>query len=155
MEQDRPNIHRNVHPSILALGHIVGIFLLEQFVSFPFVTPSVLRYAGFALVVIGFLLGANAFNEFRSACTTLDPHGSVKALVTGSMYRFTRNLIYLGFLLIVIGLPLFFGVYWGLLAAPLFVVTLNRLVIEKEETYLEKKFGEVYTGYRSRVRRWL
>jgi protein-S-isoprenylcysteine O-methyltransferase Ste14 len=55
----------------------------------------------------------------------------------------------------VIGLPLNSGSYWGVLLAPVFVMSMNRLVIEKEEAYLEKKFKDVYTGYKSRVRRWL
>jgi protein-S-isoprenylcysteine O-methyltransferase Ste14 len=96
-----------------------------------------------------------AFMEFRKARTTLDPHGSVRQLVTSGIYRFTRNPIYLGFLLMVIGFPLNSGFYSGILVAPFFVVTMKRLVIEKEEAYLEKKFRDVYTSYKSRVRRWL
>ena len=76
-------------------------------------------------------------------------------IVTTGIYGFTRNPIYLGFLLIVIGLPLNSGLIWGLLLAPLYILGMNRLVIEHEEAYLEKKFGEPYTSYRSRVRRWL
>ena len=71
------------------------------------------------------------------------------------VYRFTRNPIYLGFLLMVIGLPLNSGLYSGIVIAPFFAVTMNRLVIEREEAYLEKKFKDVYTSYKSRVRRWL
>jgi protein-S-isoprenylcysteine O-methyltransferase Ste14 len=55
----------------------------------------------------------------------------------------------------VIGLPLNSGIYWGILIAPFFAMTMSRLVIEREEAYLEKKFKEHYTAYRSRVRRWL
>ena len=96
-----------------------------------------------------------ALIEFRKARTTLDPHGSVHSLVMNGVYRFTRNPIYLGFLLMVIHLPLNSGLYSGILIAPFFAVTLNRLVIEKEKAYLEKKFEEQYTGNRSKVRRWL
>jgi protein-S-isoprenylcysteine O-methyltransferase Ste14 len=96
-----------------------------------------------------------AFLEFRKARTTLDPHGSVKALVRGGVYRFTRNPIYLGFLFMVIGFPLAYGSLWGLVVSPIFMVTLSRLVIEKEEAYLEKKFKGEYTDYSSKVRRWL
>jgi protein-S-isoprenylcysteine O-methyltransferase Ste14 len=107
------------------------------------------------LVVIGFLFGLAAFLEFRRARTTLDPHGSVASIATSGVYRFSRNPIYVGFLLMVIGIPLNSGTYWGAVLAPIFFLLCNRLVVEREEAYLEKKFGDVYTSYKSRVRRWL
>jgi len=154
-EQDHPNISPNVHPPIMVLIFIAITYLLGWFVRLPFVPPVILRNIGFGMIFIGFLLGLGALIEFRKARTTLDPHGSVKQLVTSGIYRFTRNPIYLGFLLMVIGLPLNSGYYWGILIAPFYAVTMNRLVIEREEAYLEKKFKGVYTSYKSRVRRWL
>jgi len=154
-KDDRPNINKNIHPPFVALFYIVIALVLRRFVSIPWAVPALLINIGFALTFIGFLLGVGAFIEFRKARTTLDPHGSVKVVVTQGVYRITRNPIYLGFLLMVIGLPLNLGSYWGLVVSPFFVTTLNQLVIEKEEAYLEKKFKEQYTGYRSSVRRWL
>ena len=153
-QSDHPNINKNVHPPILALISIVIAYLLGWAVPLHFAVSLALMYLGLILIIIGFLLGLGAFLEFRKVHTTLDPHGSDKALVTGSVYRFTRNPIYLGFLLVVIGLPLNSGFYSGILVAPFFMVTLNRLVIEREEAYLEEKFKEQYTSYRSKVRRW-
>jgi len=154
-EQDHPNINRYVHPPIIALFYMLIAYLLGWLVQIPFEAPGPIRIAGFALACIGFLFGVGAFVEFSRARTTVDPHGSVTQVVTTGIYRFTRNPIYMGLLLIIIGLPLNSGFYWGILLAPFFIVTMNRLVIEKEEAYLEKKFGETYTGYKSRVRRWL
>jgi len=153
--KDSPQIHKNIHPPIVALIFITIAHLLGWFVRVPFVVPDFMQNVGFGLIVVGFFLAVAAFMEFRKARTTLDPHGSVKALVTGGVFRITRNPIYLGFLLMVIGFPLNAGLYSGALVAPFFMLTVNQLVIEKEEAYLEKKFGETYTGYRSRVRRWL
>jgi protein-S-isoprenylcysteine O-methyltransferase Ste14 len=154
-EQDRPNISPMVHPPIVALMFIVIAYFLGRFVHLPFTAPSILRYVGLAITFIGFLFGIGALIQFRKARTTLDPHGSSKQVVTSGVYRFTRNPIYLGFLLMVIGLPLNSGLYWGLVMAPFYVFLMNRLVIEHEEAYLEKKFGKGYTSYASRVRRWL
>jgi protein-S-isoprenylcysteine O-methyltransferase Ste14 len=154
-QKDHPNINKNVHPPIVVLIYIAIAYLLEWFIRIPFGVPVILQTFGFFLTFIGFLLGVGAFIEFRKAHTTLNPHGSVKQLVTSGIYRLTRNPIYLGFLLMVVGLPLNSGIYWGILIAPFYTVTMNRLVIEREEAYLEKKFKELYTGYRSRVRRWL
>ena len=154
-EQDHPNINKNIHPPIVALMFIVLAYFLGRFAPLPFVAPAILRDLGLLMTFVGFLLGIGAFAEFRKARTTLDPHGSVKQLVTSGIYRFTRNPIYLGFLLMVIGLPLNSGLYWGIVMAPFYMITMNRLVIEREENYLEKKFKDTFTGYKFRVRRWL
>lgn len=154
-EQDHPNISPMVHPPIVALMFILIAYFLGRSVPLPFVAPLVLQYMGLALTLVGILLGIGAFIEFRKAHTTLDPHGSAKNLVTSGIYRYTRNPIYLGFLLMVIGLPLNSGLFWGLVMAPFYMMTMTRLVIEPEEVYLGKNFRDRYTNYTSRVRRWL
>ena len=154
-EQDHPNINKNIHPPIIALMFIVLAYFLGRFVPLPFVVPAILRNLGLLMTFIGFLLGMGAFLEFRNARTTVDPHGSSQHVVTSGIYRFTRNPIYLGFLLMVIGLPLNSGSYWGVVMAPFYIFLMNRLVIEHEEDYLEKKFGKTYASYKAQVRRWL
>lgn len=154
-EHDHPDINPMVHPPIVALMFIVIAYFLGRFAPLPFVAPMILRNVGLLMTFIGFLLGIGALIEFRKAHTTLDPHGSAKQLVTSGIYRFMRNPIYLGFLLMVIGLPLNSGLYWGVVMAPFYMIMMNRLIIEREEMYLGKKFKDAYTNYRSRVRRWL
>jgi protein-S-isoprenylcysteine O-methyltransferase Ste14 len=153
-EQDHPEISPMVHPPLVAVLFIVLAYFLGRFVPLP-LAPLVLQYTGLALTFVGFLLGIGAFMEFRKARTTLNPHGSTKQLVTSGIYRFTRNPIYLGFLLMVIGLPLSSGLYWGILLTPFYMLTMYSLVIKREEVYLERKFKGQYTNYISRVRRWL
>ena len=153
--QDHPNISPIVHPPVVALMFIGIAYFLGRFVPLPYSVPAVFRYVGLSLSFLGFLLGMGAFVKFREARTTLDPHGSAQQLVTSGIYRFTRNPIYLGFLLMVIGLPLNSGHYWGIVVAPIYVLMMNRLIIQHEEAYLERKFGQAYTSYTSRVRRWL
>ncbi|MBK8823496.1 MAG: isoprenylcysteine carboxylmethyltransferase family protein [Anaerolineales bacterium] len=154
-QMDHPNTNKNIHPPFVALFYIFIALVLGRVIVIPFVMPQIARNIGLALTFIGFLFGVGAFIEFRKARTTLDPHGSVKTLVMNGIYRITRNPIYFGFLLMVIGFPLNYGHFWGFLTAPFYIVSMNQLVIEKEEAYLEKKFKEQYTAYRLRVRRWL
>ena len=154
-QMDHPNINKNIHPPFVALFYIFIALVLGRVIVIPFVMPQIARNIGLILTFIGFLFGVGAFIEFRKARTTLDPHGSVKTLVMNGIYRITRNPIYFGFLLMVIGFPLNYGHFWGFLTAPFYIVSMNQLVIEKEEAYLEKKFKEQYTAYRLRVRRWL
>ena len=155
MSEHKDHADVKIHPPVLTVIFIVIAYLAKRTIPLPFVVSSVVENIGFALVVIGFLFGVAALLAFRKARTTVNPHGSVSSIVTSGVYRFTRNPIYLGFLLMLIGLPLNSGTYWGILLAPVFVMSMNRLVIEKEEAYLEEKFRDVYAGYKSRVRRWL
>ena len=154
-QKDAPGIHKNVHPPVVAMGFIIAGLLMGYLVPVLAGMPPIVKNIGLGLTFVGFLCGVGAFLEFRKARTTLDPHGAVKALVKTGIYRFTRNPIYLGFLLMVIGFPLAYGSLWGLVVSPIFMATLSRLVIEKEEAYLEKKFKGEYTDYSSKVRRWV
>jgi len=57
--------------------------------------------------------------------------------------------------LMLMGLPLALGTFWGVILTPLLIISLDRWVIRHEEAYLREKFGGTYAEYESRVRRWL
>jgi hypothetical protein len=76
-------------------------------------------------------------------------------IVESGPYRFTRNPIYLGMFLGLIGLAIAFDNLWLLMMLVPFALVIRYGVVAREEAYLERKFGDVYRGYRSRVRRWL
>jgi len=120
MTEHKDHADVKIAPPILTVLHIVVAYLLARFFPLPFAVSPVVENIGFALVVVGFLFGLGAFLEFRRARTTLDPHGSVASIVTSGVYRFSRNPIYVGFLLMVIGIPLNSGTYWGAVLAPIF-----------------------------------
>lgn len=152
---DHPSVNKNIQPSVAAIFFIAIAYLLKWALPLQYAVPIPLRNAGFGLVIVGFLFGVTALIEFKKAGTTSNPRGSAGALVTTGVYRFTRNPIYLGFLFMVIGLPLSANTYWGFIISPLFIIAINKLVIEREENYLEKKFGKAYADYKSRARRWV
>ncbi len=98
---------------------------------------------------------ANALKSSRgiTACNTNWLFFS--AMVEAGPFRFSRNPIYLGFLVAMLGFALRWGDLWGWVALPLGHLLLDRLVVAKEEAYLATRFGAAYDAYRSRVRRWL
>lgn len=144
-----------IHPPILLLIHIFAAFLLNWLFPLPFTFAKILVWVGYLLTLVGIGLAFSAAGRFMKAHPTLDPHGSVTEIVTSGPYRFSRNPIYLGFVCLLIGFPFIFSNYWGLILSPVLMVSLFQLIIKHEETYLEKKFGDVYSSYKSRVRRWL
>jgi protein-S-isoprenylcysteine O-methyltransferase Ste14 len=76
------------------------------------------------------------------------------AIVESGPYGFTRNPIYLAMFLGLIGLAIAFDTLWLLMLVP-FGLIISYGVVAREKAYLERKFGDVYRDYRSRVRRWL
>ena len=80
---------------------------------------------------------------------------SASALVVSGIYRLTRNPMYLGFLLILLGWALFLSNGLAVLAVPAFVFYMNRFQIEPEERALAAIFGAEFVAYKSHVRRWL
>lgn len=92
---------------------------------------------------------------FRRAGTHVAPGQPAAALVTAGPYRFTRNPIYIGFVLVYFGLSIVLTSVWILLLLLPVVLILQRGVVLREEAYLERKFGEAYRAYTARVPRWL
>jgi protein-S-isoprenylcysteine O-methyltransferase Ste14 len=117
---------------------------------------SGLRYGGGGgLLILGILLMGWAMGRFRAAATPVPTWQPTSALVTAGPYRHTRNPIYIGLLLIYVGLAVLLASRWSLsFAVPLFLV-LHFGVVVREEAYLEAKFGDPYRRYRVEVRRWL
>jgi len=153
--ESKDHVDVKVHPPVLLLVHLIAAFALNWLLPLSNAFPKLLEWIGYGLVLVGLGFAFRAMNQFRKVHTTLDPHGSVSVVVTDGPYRISRNPIYLGLLCSLMGLPLVLGNYWGVVMSPVFVVTMNKLVIRHEEAYLEEKFKDVYTSYKSRVRRWL
>jgi protein-S-isoprenylcysteine O-methyltransferase Ste14 len=110
---------------------------------------------GFIFVGLGFALGALAARRFRLAGTHLDPGRPSSQLVVTGPYRYTRNPIYIGLVLVYFGLAIALTSVWVLLLLIPVLLILQRGVVAREEAYLERKFGDSYRKYRSRVPRWL
>lgn len=110
--------------------------------------------AGVALAgVIVCLLGVGSFKRAKTTVNPMRPE-SASALVVGGVYRLTRNPMYLGFLLLLLGWAAFLSNGLALLPVAMFVVYLDRFQIRPEERALDSLFGEEYAAYKKRVRRW-
>ncbi len=112
---------------------------------------------GAAVGVAGFIaFDAPAMGSFRRADTSVLPFVPTTALVTtGWPYAYTRNPMYVGMAFLYAGFAFGFGVVWAFAILPFVIIAIDRLVIAREEPYLERKFGEPYRDYKARVRRWL
>jgi len=91
----------------------------------------------------------------RDAGTPIDPRRRPTHLVQGGPFRFTRNPGYVGLAAVYTGLALLTGARWPLLLLPGVLAAVDRGVVQAEERFLLRAFGEEYERYRRRVRRWL
>jgi protein-S-isoprenylcysteine O-methyltransferase Ste14 len=155
MTDNKDHAGIRIPPPILTIIHITMAILLGALVPLPIPLPPLVQWVGLIFAALGFIIGVLAFIEFKRVRTTVGPKGLTKSIVTTGIYGYTRNPIYLGFVFMLIGLPLNMGTYWGIILVWPLVTFMNNMAIKHEETYLEKKFGEAYKSYKSRVRRWL
>ena len=114
-------------------------------------------WIGGALAAAGLLVEMAGVLEFLRRKTTVNPMRPERAsaLVTGGVYRWTRNPMYLGWLPILTGWAIYLQHPFALVGVALFALYLTRFQIIPEERALEARFGEAYREYKRRVRRWL
>lgn len=115
------------------------------------------RMFGIVAMLAGAAVCVGGVLAFREARTTVDPTrpDMASTLVRSGVYRFTRNPMYLGFLLVLGGLAFVVANWLALAVALCFVPYMNRFQIEPEERALESLFGVEFNRFRSEVRRWL
>jgi protein-S-isoprenylcysteine O-methyltransferase Ste14 len=143
-------------PVVAALCAVVMWFAGQLLHSLDFDFPG--RFTLIvALVVIGLLVGGIAFSQFTRARTTVNPVKPQESsvLVTRGVYRWTRNPMYLGMLIVLVAWAFFVSDALAFLVLPLFIAYINRFQIQPEERVLRGRFGAQFDDYCARVRRWL
>lgn len=133
----------------LVLGLVADGVLSDSDLDGPWLVVGIVLAAIGVGLLLAFELG------FRRAGTTILPGREGSALVTGGVYRVTRNPGYVGMALVGAGAALIADAPWALLGVALAALVVDRGVIVKEEAYLRERFGDEYRAYCARVRRWL
>ena len=124
--------------------------------TFEFMFPARILFS-VIVAVAGVVMSGLGVVSFRRAKTTVNPMKpeSSSSLVVSGIYRWTRNPMYLGFLLGLLGWAIFLSNALAFFFLPAFIVYMNRFQIEPEEKALAVLFGKQFAAYKSRVRRWL
>src|SRR5947209_2866845 len=133
---------------ILELGLHFGIPVVR-------IIPSPWHSIGLLPIVGGVVIGGAAVLQFRRADTSLKPSDKPTALVTGGPFRVTRNPMYLGMLLLLLGTAIILGTLTPLLVPIAFAYLITSRFIRFEEAFMHEQFGEPYVSYCRAVRRWL
>jgi protein-S-isoprenylcysteine O-methyltransferase Ste14 len=148
-------------------GHRLGARLLE--VSILFVLPILVPYLfpmkiliakpysllGILLMLLGLALMSWVGILFRREGASFQLQGKSAAFVTQGLFRASRNPMYLGMLIWLLGLAVLFGSLTAFLFPLLFFLLANFFIIPIEEKSMQERFGLLYAGYKQKVRRWL
>src|SRR5215208_5124645 len=152
-EQDNPGGW--LPPPLTYLLTLVLGLVLDRSLHLPFLPHRVARVLGWPLVGGGIALATWFIRTMRAADTTLDINKPVSSLVQDGPFRYSRNPGYLSLAMIYTGLAILRSALRAILLLPLLVVVTQRELIEREERYLERTFGEEYLAYKRKVRRWV
>ena len=135
---------------------IIAGLALNWFAPLPFLPADLLAgWIGAMVFALGLTLAVWAIITITRAGSNVPTNLPTSTIVDNGPYRFTRNPIYLGMFLGLIGLAIAFDNLWLLIMLIPFAFVISYGVVAREEAYLERKFGDVYRNYLSRVRRWL
>jgi len=137
---------------LLAIALMVGLSMLApgpRLLEFP------LRYIGVGVMLIGLALVALPAVYFARFHTPIHPGHTPTALITTGPYRFSRNPIYAGMFVALLGIAILLGVTTPIIAPFIFVAIIRMLFIKREEAICREQFGQDYTEYCEKVRRWV
>ena len=148
-----PNIH---YPPAIYPALAIGLgYFLQRFVPLPKPTHDSFNLTGLVFFAAGILLIGWSLRCLQKFKTTALPHRAASHLISSGPYRFSRNPIYLAFLLLVMASALTTGNLWILISVPVVMLLLSIYVIHPEEVHLRLSFGEEFEAYSYKVRRWL
>ena len=148
-------LNTKIPPPIIAILFAVMIFYFSD--SFAYVDLPFKIYISLFFVLLGFFITFSSARNFKKKETTVNPIKPEEAsqLVTDGFFKITRNPMYLGMLLFLLGLSIYNGLIVGLVFLPLFVGYITFFQIIPEESAMIKIFGEDYKEYMKKVRRWI
>ena len=144
-----------IPPTILTLLFLIFNYIL----SFNFLKIDIPYKYFFTslLIILGFYIIIRSSRLFEQAKTSIDPFKPFKStsLITNDIYKYSRNPMYFGYLLIILGSSVYLGNVISIIIIPLFIFTINFLQIIPEEEALKDIYGPRYDEYLSKVRRWI
>jgi protein-S-isoprenylcysteine O-methyltransferase Ste14 len=153
--EDRDNPGVIAPPPLIYAGALAVGLLANRLYPISFLPRPFSRALGWPSVLAGLAIGLLGFREMKRAETNVDPRKPTTAIVEAGPYRYTRNPLYVGMTLIYAGFMARANALPAALLLPAALAVMRRGVIEREERYLERKFGDEYLQYKGRVRRWI
>lgn len=136
---------------IFILLNIVLDYLIpiKEIIFYPY------KYFGILFIILGIYLNLKVYFVYKKVKNPMKPDEIPNVLITSSVFKITRNPIYLGMFLILLGEAIFLGSLISFTLPIVFIILVDRITIPAEEKILEKRFGKKYLNYKNIVRRWI
>lgn len=146
---------KRITPQTLLMICLAGMLLLHWLLPIRVILTPPLNWLGLLPLILGIAINLAGSNRFTAVGTNIQPYNEPGTLVTDGIYKYTRNAMYLGGLVTLVGVWLLLGSLSPLIPVLLIFVVLDRWNIPFEERWLTEKFGPAYAAYKQRTRRWL
>jgi protein-S-isoprenylcysteine O-methyltransferase Ste14 len=154
-KKDHPGIY--LPPPTIYVGTFLAAFFMQKLIPFNkefFYTVSS-KLIGVVIILIGLGCTFPALVQFfktKNSLVTIKPANSLQ---TAGIYSLSRNPMYVSLLLLYTGLSFIIGNWWNLILLPVLFFVVQEYVIKREEKYLDRRFGQKYFEYKTKVRRWI
>lgn len=144
-----------IPPPIIALFLVISNFFLSKRIDLIQLPNQTL--ISILILFIGIFILIIPVSKFVKSKTTIDPikFKKVNNLVTSGIYKYSRNPMYLGLLMVIISTSIFYLTIFSITTPFIFYFWINRFQIKREEIFLTKKFGQKYISYKSKTRKWI
>jgi protein-S-isoprenylcysteine O-methyltransferase Ste14 len=146
---------KQIFPPTYLLASILTMLLLHFFLPVARIIAAPWNLLGIVILIAGVAINVGADNLFHRVRTTVRPFEESTTLVTTGLYRFSRNPMYLGFVLILISVAILCGSLTPFFVVALFAVLMDRGFIAREEKMLARKFGASWQKYEAMTKRWI
>ena len=144
-----------IPPPLLVLILVVSNYFSSKKIGLILISNQ--KLISFIIFLIGVIILINPIVKFIKSKTTIDPikFKKVNKLITSGIYKYSRNPMYLGLLMIVISTSILYLNIFSIATPMLFYFWINRFQIKREEIFLTEKFGKEYLLYKAKTRRWI
>ena len=142
-------------PPVYLFTALAAMMLLHLFFPVLVLVSTPWHTAGLVPLALGVALNLVAGKSFMRSGNPIRAFEPPQTLVTGGVYRFSRNPMYLGMVLMLAGIAILLGSLTPFIIIPVFATAIDRVFIVAEEAVLEQRFGDQWNQYRRMVRRWL
>jgi protein-S-isoprenylcysteine O-methyltransferase Ste14 len=146
---------QKIIPPFLLLISALVMTILHSIVPYQVVIFTPFNYLGIALIILGLTIAKKVGNSFSKIDTEIHTFKKPRQLVTAGLFQYSRNPIYLGFVIALIGLNIVLGSLTPFIIVLIFIFLTNYWYIPFEEKNMNKQFGQDYENYKKRVRRWI
>jgi protein-S-isoprenylcysteine O-methyltransferase Ste14 len=153
--KDNPGI--KIPPPLLYLAIFLLAIVIQKILPLNkvFFYTATSKVIGLVLILIGLFFNFPALLQFIKTKNTVVTVKPANSLQTKGIYSVSRNPMYISLLLIYTGLSFLIGNWWNLVLLPFLFLVVQEYIIKREERYLDRRFGQEYTDYKSKVGRWL